>query len=500
MSRTIGDHEPRFIGEDNGLHTIAQPEFHEDAAYVALDGALLDNKTGRHLGVGQAPRDEAEDLELAVREVTKPFGHAWGRSQGIGEHPDQPACDGGVEQRVPAIHGADRSDQLGGWGILEHEAARPGLERPIDVFVIVEGREHEDPARARGENPPSSLEAIEHRHLDIHQNDVGTEPSNRRDCLHAVGRLADDGQIRLIVQDGLESSPYESLVVDDHDGDRALTRWRHEPKIRVRSVDAWWRAATPPSRWMWDLAGIMLAGGLSVYAVGLTSGLIPTGHPHGAVGASIGVLAMTLPVLWARRAPLAAAICLGAAAPLNVLIFGSIVRCGPCLPAVFYVAICTGIPRRNWRSAFAGLFLAGSLLTQAVFDPKLGAGTAIPFVIIAAGFYGIGRLVGRRLETIATLRERNAALIEHRDRSAALSIAIERERVAIELDQTLSETLAHIESISTAGRDLLLQNSTGGPSDTRAAFAEIEGSGRQALSRMRSVLTGLRRDRRDNTL
>jgi signal transduction histidine kinase len=251
---------------------------------------------------------------------------------------------------------------------------------------------------------------------------------------------------------------------------------------------------------MWDLAEIVLAGGLSVYAVGLTSGLIPTGHPHGAVGASVGVLAMTLPVLWARRAPLAAAICLGAAAPLNVLIFGSMVRCGPCLPAAFYVALCIGIPLRSKRSALAGLFLAGSLLTQAIFDPKLGPGTTIPFLIIAAGFYGIGRLVGQRLEDIATLRQRNAALVEHRDRSTALSIAIERERVATELEQTLSEMLDHIESVSIAERDLLLQNPTGGTSDARAAFADIERSGRQALSRMRAVLTGLRHDRLDDTL
>jgi hypothetical protein len=177
------------------------------------------------------------------------------------------------------------------------------------------------------------------------------------------------------------------------------------------------------------------------------------------------------------------------------------VRCGPCLPAVFYVALCAGIPRPSRRTVLAGFFLAGSLLTQAVFDPKLGAGTTIPFVVIAAGFYGVGRLVGRRLESIVTLRRRNAELIERRDRSAALSFAIERERVAGELDLTLSQALDHIELVSTTGRDSLVQPNAGSSlADTRAAFADIEESGRQALSRMRSVLTGLRHDRRDGTV
>ena len=52
-----------------------------------------------------------------------------------------------------------------------------------------------------------------------------------------------------------------------------------------------------------DIAAAIL---LSVYAVGLVN------HQHGGVGASVGVLAMTLPVAWRRRAPVAAAVVLAA--------------------------------------------------------------------------------------------------------------------------------------------------------------------------------------------
>ena len=90
------------------------------------------------------------------------------------------------------------------------------------------------------------------------------------------------------------------------------------------------------------LVDVIAAVLLSAWGVALTSGIEPTGHPHGGVGASIGVLAMTLPVAWRRRAPFAAAATLAAAAALNGLVFGPMVRCGPALPAVFLVAFALG--------------------------------------------------------------------------------------------------------------------------------------------------------------
>ena len=87
----------------------------------------------------------------------------------------------------------------------------------------------------------------------------------------------------------------------------------------------------------WTVAGLSVldiaaAVILSAYAVALTSGVVHTSHPHGGVAASIRVLAMTLPVAWCRRWPLAAAGVLAAAAVLNGVLFGPMVRCGAALP------------------------------------------------------------------------------------------------------------------------------------------------------------------------
>jgi hypothetical protein len=174
------------------------------------------------------------------------------------------------------------------------------------------------------------------------------------------------------------------------------------------------------------------------------------------------------------------------------------VRCGAALPAVFYVMVCLGVPRWSWRAATGSFFAVGSLASQTVYDPKLGAETLPVFVAIAAAFYGCGRLVGQRIEAVHSLRERNAELIEQRERLANLSITIERERVAGQLNSSLVQSLRHIVAVSTEGRDLLTENDEGidHAVEARAAFAEIEDGGRQALTSMRTVLTGLHSLRR----
>ena len=51
---------------------------------------------------------------------------------------------------MPVADGDDRdcADQLGGFGVLEHAAARPGPGRLHHVLVLTEGGEHEDPTPA----------------------------------------------------------------------------------------------------------------------------------------------------------------------------------------------------------------------------------------------------------------------------------------------------------------------------------------------------------------
>ena len=72
---------------------------------------------------------------------------------------------------------------------------------------------------------------------------------------------------------------------------------------------------------------------------------------EGSFGAAFGVLAMTLPVASCRRAPVAAAAVLAVGGVLSGVLFGSLVRCGTALPAVFIVAFVVAAQRERRRAA-----------------------------------------------------------------------------------------------------------------------------------------------------
>ncbi len=51
--------ETGFVGEDDGLHAVAQVEFLEDASDVGFHGSVADDELGGDLGVREAARDPA---------------------------------------------------------------------------------------------------------------------------------------------------------------------------------------------------------------------------------------------------------------------------------------------------------------------------------------------------------------------------------------------------------------------------------------------------------
>jgi hypothetical protein len=236
-----------------------------------------------------------------------------------------------------------------------------------------------------------------------------------------------------------------------------------------------------------DIAAAVL---LAAWAVALTSGIEHTAHRHGGVAASVGVLAMTLPVAWRRRAPLSAAVTLGLAAALNGVVFGSMVRCGPALPAVFLVAFAVA-SRSDGSRAGAGLILcAGNVVAQAYYDPQLGPATVILFLPVLAGFFAIGRLARSRSAAAQSLRQRSLELRGQREETARLAVFADRTQVSQDLDGTLRARIDAIATSVEAGREAL-------PADLSAAteaLASIELQGREVLQNMREVVGTLHED------
>jgi hypothetical protein len=233
-----------------------------------------------------------------------------------------------------------------------------------------------------------------------------------------------------------------------------------------------------------DLAAAVI---LSGYAVALTSGVLRTGHPHGGVAASIGVLAMTLPVAWRRPAPVAAAAVMAAAALLNGLVFGPMVRCGAFLPAIFLVAYAVGVRRDRAASATGLALCAAAVIAEALYDPQIEGPGLVAVLPVLAAFYAAGLMVRSRMQTAAALRGTSAELRRQREETARLAVLVDRARVTADLEQSLHTQIGGLASTAATGLGAL----DGDQAAARQALASIERDGRAVLGHLREVLSTL---------
>lgn len=236
----------------------------------------------------------------------------------------------------------------------------------------------------------------------------------------------------------------------------------------------------------WTIAGmgvldIAAAVVLIGYAVALVS------HQHGGVGACAGVIAMIAPVAWRRRAPVAAAAVLAAAALLNGLVVGSLVRCGPVLPAIFLVAYTIGTSGGRVRSAAGLVLCGGATIAEGISDPQIG-GPGLVFVLpLLAAFFAAGRLVRARTQTAEALRLRSAELRHQREQTARLAVLADRARISADLEASLDAGLGGIAAVAAVGLEVLDTDQDA----ARRALASIEHDSRAVLGHLREVLGAL---------
>ena len=93
--------QPGFVGGDDCLGPVPQPELAEHAADVCFDGFFGDDQLGGYLRVGQARGYQPQNLRLARGEPgERSSGRAVRRGLQAGELADEAAGDAGGEQRV----------------------------------------------------------------------------------------------------------------------------------------------------------------------------------------------------------------------------------------------------------------------------------------------------------------------------------------------------------------------------------------------------------------
>ena len=184
---------------------------------VRLHGRLADEQLPPDVGVGQSTGDEAQDVELAGRELGS------GRST---QPVRQAGCDRRCEHRLTPRGASDGVGQHAGRGVLEEVAAGARLDGPDDVGIRVVGGQDEDlrGVGPRGD-PGRRLGAVHDRHPQVHEHDVGTQPRHQRERLGAVGGLADHLEVALLAEHRDHAGPHQGVVVDDEQPDhRGTTR------------------------------------------------------------------------------------------------------------------------------------------------------------------------------------------------------------------------------------------------------------------------------------
>lgn len=209
-----------------------------------------------------------------------------------------------------------------------------------------------------------------------------------------------------------------------------------------------------------------------------------------------------LPLLAMRRHPAAAPVATAVITLLTQIVAGPLITCGVVLPTAMIMAfqLGSGLPSTR-QQAVGGLGLLGVGLVEVLLDPVLGSVAAAVFVLsLGTTFFAAGLVVRSRVRMVLALRRRAIELAEQRDRTAALAVAADRERIGADLNLTVRARIAAIaataRAVTAAQSATPTATATAGAADAVAeaeaeaqrSLAEIERLGRETLAQMRAVV------------
>ena len=95
-----------------------------------------------------------------------------------------------------------------------------GTKGREDRLVILIHCQHEDrDVRAGGDDPPGGFDAVEARHIEVHEDDVWLECGSAGDHLLACRGLADDGHALDRREQRTQAIAERRVIVGQHDAD-----------------------------------------------------------------------------------------------------------------------------------------------------------------------------------------------------------------------------------------------------------------------------------------
>jgi signal transduction histidine kinase len=225
-----------------------------------------------------------------------------------------------------------------------------------------------------------------------------------------------------------------------------------------------------------------------VLSVALQLQLALGGAPDATPAAVLAALALTIPLAWRRRAPLAVVVAYGAAAALGAALGSGIFDGEPPLVAALVtgaVAFYSLGAHAGDRAGLAGLALGVlGLWTTVVASDHADLAS----YLFSAGLVGLSPWLAGRTNRARNLRL--AALERERDARAGAAVAEERQRIARELHDVVAHGLVVMVVQAQGARRILDQD----PERAREALRAIEQTGQTALTEMRRSLGILREE------
>ncbi len=198
-------------------------------------------------------------------------------------------------------------------------------------------------------------------------------------------------------------------------------------------------------------------------------------------------LAVTIPVLWRRAAPVAALTAVLVALAVHIALFGTVTRCGVVFPVIWVLVFAAGARLERGPALIALAIGLGAIAVMASSDHQINEIHALPFALLTAIVWGTGRLARSRGRIAAELRARTEELRHVRDERARLEVATDRARLSGELDELLHRRLGELARAADLGA--LATD----PASATATLATIERDSRQTLEEMRALVGVLRR-------
>jgi hypothetical protein len=172
--------------------------------------------------VGQAPRYTAQDIALARGQGPEVIClGAAGPARRPAAHPARhDARDRRIQVDLARGGGADRGGELVSFGVLQQEPGGAGLEGGHDACLLDEARDRHDlHVGVIGLDARGRVDAVDARHQQVHDHDVGLQRGRGLDRGVAVGGLTDDLEIVVQGEEIAHAPPNHRVIVDEQDAD-----------------------------------------------------------------------------------------------------------------------------------------------------------------------------------------------------------------------------------------------------------------------------------------